>query len=327
MLGNIIEIVGNNVVVQLAIDITKQPNIVGLHTIFEDNNGKRIVGEITDVNRTTLNANIVGEFIDNRFSPGVTTKPSFTSIVRIANLDELRGLLGTEQTNDSNLFLGMSNIYENYRINLDINSFFSNHFAILGNSGSGKSFTVASMFQSLFHKDNPPLGANIFMFDAYGEYTKAFSGIHEINNKLNYKVYTTDFQNETEQTPILKIPLWLMDVDDLALLLDVTTANQLPIIEKTLKLVPVLIGNSPIAVRLKNDIIARAIQDILLSGDESTKIRDQVTAILTKFNTAELNLESKIVEPGYTRTLKQCLFIDKVRCKRWNLLLNLLPLI
>ena len=49
----------------------------------------------------------------------------------------------------------------------------------------------------------------------------------------------------------------------------------------------------------------------MLSGANSTKIRDQVIAILTKFNTSQLNLESEIVQPGYVRTLKQCLFIDK----------------
>ena len=62
---------------------------------------------------------------------------------------------------------------------------------------------------------------------------------------------------------------------------------------------------------LINDIIARAVQDIMLSGDESTKIRDQVIGVLTKFNTPTLNLESQIVQPGYTRTFKQCLFVDK----------------
>ena len=61
----------------------------------------------------------------------------------------------------------------------------------------------------------------------------------------------------------------------------------------------------------KNDIIARALEDILLSGHQSTKIRDQVTAVLTKFNTKDLNLESLIVQRVYTRTLKQCLYIDK----------------
>ena len=102
-----------------------------------------------------------------------------------------------------------------------------------------------------------------------------------------------------------------MDVDDLALLLDVTSPNQLPIIEKALKLVPILTGESSETIKNKNDIIARALEDILLSGANSTKIRDQVIAVLTKFNTSELNLETQIVQPGYVRTLKQCLYIDK----------------
>ena len=44
---------------------------------------------------------------------------------------------------------------------------------------------------------------------------------------------------------------------------------------------------------------------------DSTKIRDQVMGVLTKFNTPTLNLETQIVQPGYTRTLKQCLYIDQ----------------
>jgi hypothetical protein len=78
-----------------------------------------------------------------------------------------------------------------------------------------------------------------------------------------------------------------------------------------LKLVPILTGDTPNVIKNKNDIIARALQDIMLSGNDSTKIRDQVIAVLTKFNTTELNLNSQIVQPGYTRTLKQCLYIDK----------------
>ena len=41
----------------------------------------------------------------------------------------------------------------------------------------------------------------------------------------------------------------------------------------------------------KNDIIARALMDILQSGKESSKIRDQITAILTTYHTEYLNLE------------------------------------
>lgn len=309
MIGKIKEIIDNVVIVELTIDITNQPNIVGLHIILEDDNNK-IVAEIESVNKVELRANIVGEFAAGRFSPGSTNKPSFKSNIRIINMEELELLLGKQQVTDNEFHLGISNIYQNYHINVNINSFFSNHFAILGNSGSGKSFTVSGFFQRLFTRTpNPPVGANIFLFDAYGEYTKAFTGLHDVNPKLNYKVYTTNTSNPNDN--IIRIPLWLLDVDDLALLLDANTPNQLPIIEKTLKLVPVLIGNSPVVIKHKNDIIARALQDIMLSGDESTKIRDQVTAVLTKFNTEELNLKSQIVQPGYTRTLSQCLYIDK----------------
>lgn len=307
MLGKIVEIIDRAIIVELAIDITSQPNIVGLHLIFEDED-KKILAEVESITKTQLSAKILGEFIGNRFMPGAAKKPSFRSNVRMVNIEELELILGSQNFSDDTVYLGNSNVYDNYHINIDINSFFSSHFAILGNSGAGKSYTVAGFFQRLFiNTKNPPIGANFFLFDAYGEYTNAFSNLHNKNSLLNYKVYTTD----TRENNIIRLPIWLLDVDDLALLLNVTTPNQLPIIEKTLKLVPVLIGNTPAVIKHKNDIIARAVLDVLLSGDESTKIRDQVTAVLTKFSTQELSLESKIVEPGYTRTLKQCLYIDK----------------
>ena len=94
-------------------------------------------------------------------------------------------------------------------------------------------------------------------------------------------------------------------------MLAVDNPNQLPIIEKALKLVKVLNSNNPDVQKHKNDIIARAILDILLSGTNSGKIRDQIIAVLTNYHTDELNLESTIREPGYVRTLKQCLFVDQ----------------
>lgn len=309
MIGHIIGVDNNIISIKLDIDITKQPNIIGLHLVCEETS-KKTVAEITGIKEGVLYASIVGELGKNgNFTSGINSKPSFGSLVRIITLEELEAIFGPQEQNPGTVFLGTSNTYENYRINIDINKFFSNHFAILGNSGSGKSYTVAGLFQRLLQRRDAPLGANILMFDAYGEYTRAFENISSANPNLDYKVYTTNTLNPKAE--ILRIPLWLLDVDDLALILNVTNPSQLPIIEKALKLVPVLIGNTPETIRRKNDIIARALQDVILSGAESTKIRDQVTAILTKFNTQELNLESKIAEPGYVRTLKQCLYIDK----------------
>ena len=311
MIGKIEEIINSTVTINLDIDITEQPNLVGLHVVFDEGNGKMIVAEIANVNKKIMIANIVGEINDGNFIPGASSKPSFKSKVRLIELKELEMLLGSQTTSMGQTNFGTSNVYEGYKINVGINDFFNTHFSILGNSGSGKSCSVASILQKLFTSSpTPPINSHLLFFDAYGEYTNAFGKINEKNPNLRYKTYTTNIE-EAGTTDLLQIPIWLLDVDDLALLLDATTPSQLPIIEKTLKLVPILTGNSENVIKRKNDIIARAIQDILLSGSDSTKIRDQVIGIFTKFNTPTLNLNSQIVQPGYTRTLKQCLYVDK----------------
>ena len=310
MLGDIKEIVDNNVFVNLAIDLAKQTNLVDLHVIFEDGNDK-VVGQIVSITKTDLKANIVGEIKNNSFIPGVSSKPSFKSSVRIVNMEELALILGKQTPDKGEVLFGYSTIYQNYPIHVNINSFFSNHFAILGNSGAGKSFTVSRIFQNVFaNRVASPVGAHIILFDAYGEYTSAFNSISKVNPNMHYKTYTTN-TNRNVSEPI-NIPLWLLDVDDIALLLDITSTNQLPIIKKALALVQILTGDGDDVLKYKNDIIARAVEDILLSGTQSTKIRNQVIAILTKFHTKDLSLDSIISQPGYNRTLKQCLYIDKM---------------
>ena len=309
MLGTIEEIIDNSVTIKLSININEQPNLVNYHVIFEDDTNKKVVGEIANVNQTIMVTTIVGEITNGRFISGGGTKPSFKSSIRLIKSEELELLFGKQELTKGYTNFGTSNIYEGYKINVNINDFFNTHFSILGNSGSGKSSCVASILQKLFRGNYPPTNSAFFFFDAYGEYTNAFKELHISNPLINYKSYTTNVVDPN--TEILRIPVWLLDVDDLALLLDASTPSQLPIIEKTLKLVPILTGASEHVAQEKNDIIARALQDIMLSGAESVKIRDQVIGVLTRFNTTTLNLQSQIVQPGYVRTLKQCLFVDK----------------
>ena len=310
MLGKIIEIKDKEIIISLDIDISSQTNLINLHVIFEDEN-IRIVGEIKEISQRTARIAIVGEMIENYFLPGASKKPSFRSIVRMIRMDELTKILGEQQIKDnSQIYFGLSTVYKNYRINVDVNRFFSNHFAIIGNTGSGKSFTVSRLLQNIFTSSSyAPVNSNIFIFDAYGEYTQALSKIGEHNPLLRYQCYTTDIDDKSLN--LLKIPLWLLGVDDIAQLLSADQPNQLPIIEKALRLVRILRNDNPNLNKEKNDIIASALLDIIVSGQDSGKIRDQVTAVLTNFYTDDLNLNSEIKEPGYTRTLKQCLFTDK----------------
>jgi len=309
MIGKIYSIDENYVMIKLSIDISSQTNLINVHVIFEDGNIK-IVGEILNIDSNVAKIGIVGEIVNGYFVPGITRKPSFRSNVRIITMEELQLVLGSQNISDNTqINFGLSMVYSNYHINVGINDFFNNHFAILGNTGSGKSCTTARIFQNVFYNgNNVPHNAKIFIFDAYGEYVRAFSRISEISPDLNSKVYTTNVNDQENE--ILKIPVWILDTDDLAILLEATDKSQISIIERALKYVPILCANTQESMVFKNDIIARAVLEILRSGKDSSKIRDQVTAILTTYNTEQLSLDTIISQPGYNRTLKQCLFVD-----------------
>ena len=307
MLGKIVEVRDELVRVKMSIDIKMQPSLSNLHVICEEDN-KKIVGEIISIDEEYLDVNIIGEIIDGRYLPGVQKKPSFKAKVRIIGLDELTLILGPSQRSNDTFYLGESSIYNNYGINVNINNFFSNHFSIIGNSGSGKSCGTATIIQNLFYEKNAPTSSNMFIFDAYGEYQTAFGNISSVNPNISYKSITTN--PEATGSEQFKLPLWLLGTEGIAMLLNVESPNQLPIIEKTLTLIPILTRDDENVQKYKNNIIAKCLRDIILTGKSASSIRNQIISVLTYYNTPELNLDLKIIEPGYTRTLKQCLYVS-----------------
>ena len=309
MLGKIVSVVSDSVRVQLQANIYDLDNIIGKNVIFEDGDIK-IVGEIIDGDYQYLNINLIGEMIDGKFLFGSMVKPSFKAPCRIVTSEEL-DIMYQNDTSSNSISMGTSVIYRNYKISLDINSFFSNHFAILGNSGSGKSYSTSRLLQNIFYEASSdiPFKTNIFLFDAYGEYQPAFHQIGKNNSNLNYKVITTDLNN-TEYTH-LAIPFWLLGVDDIALLLNATDANQIPIIEKALKLVAYFTRSEEEVLEQKNDILARSILDIIFSSKNPSEIRNMLTSVLTKFKTENIHLDISLTKGGWTRTIRQCLFVEE----------------
>ena len=289
-------------------EATKQ-NLIDHHVIFVTNDGNRIVATLTSLNTEIASAKLIGELQGNRFVPGVINKPSIGNVCLITTPEETK-LIVVDDASDNiirKVLIGQMPLYNNTPAYVPTNTFFSNHFAIFGNTGSGKSCGVARLFQNVFFNQNPvPRNACVFIFDAYGEYENALS---IQNSQIFFKKYSTNVR--TNPDSLIKIPLWLLDVDDFALLLEVDDATQLPIIEKALRLVTVFSGSEEETKAYKNDIIAKAIQEVLYSGGNASQIHDQIFAILTSFNTPDLNLETPISQPGYVRSLKQCLIIDK----------------
>lgn len=308
MFGNIIKFEKSKIYVENIKKIA-DTNYIGFHVVFEEPNHKT-VGEITEINKDVIGIQLIGEIVDGIFANGVMKKPGMNTIARIIYKSELELILGNQDlSNRSNLLIGSSPIYKDYIITSNINEFFANHFAVIGNTGSGKSCGLSRLIQNVFFtaNNNIPINAHMCLFDVYGEYYNTFDEMDKFVG-LHFKKYTTEIR--FGDANLLTIPAYLLTVDDLAILLGVKDSSQLPILSKSLELVRIFCSNDPKSVDYKNDIIAKTVLDILSSGKNSTQIRDQVISILTTYHTEAINLDSKIRQPGYERTLRQCLNID-----------------
>lgn len=305
MLGNIIKIKDNIITIKLNINIYEVVSINNKYIIFNNT----IVGTIIETDTQYIIAKLVGVIENNKFIYGSIITPPFNSEVRLITKEEL-DIMYSINNNDNIITLGKSYIYNNYNINANINNFFQNHFAILGNTGSGKSYAVAKIIQSIFYDAKYlPFRTNIFLFDAYGEYQSSFRDIGMSNENINYKVYTTN-QNDIDNEQLF-IPFWLLNTDDIALLLNVTDPRQIPIIEKALNYVNYFSSNTQGVTEYKNSIISRSILDLIYASKNISETRNQIITILTKFATDDINLEIKLSKGGWVRSIRQCLDIDK----------------
>lgn len=307
-IGRVSDVGVQDVTIKVTSSLAFEKNLIDHHVIFETNSNQKIVGTVISLNSEMGSIKLIGEINGPRFIPGVLVKPSIGNVCFVATDEEVRLIISGDQNNFmKRVLIGNMPLYNNTPAYVQTNAFFSNHFAIFGNTGSGKSCGVARLFQNIFFNNTQtPRNACIFIFDAYGEYESALS---VQNSQVFFKRYSTNVR-ENPNT-LIKLPLWLLDIDDFALLLEADDPTQLPIIEKALRLVTVFSGSDEETKIYKNDIIAKAILEVLYSGGAASQIHDQIFAILTSFNTEDLNLETPIVQPGYTRSLRQCLIIDK----------------
>ena len=307
MFGKILNITDSTVEVELIKTGEIIPNLMNLYVVFFDDNSK-LLGEVHSIKDNSICIDLKGEFVGEKFIAGTIKKPTLSSKIRVINEEELNVILGTN--NEENIYIGKSPIYPGKNVYSNINDLFSNHLAIFGNSGSGKSCSVSRIIQNVFlNKNFLTYNANLFFFDAYGEYKNAFKSLSSINPNYQYKFLTTSPQDPTDAK--LTIPIYLLSIDDLALLLEATDHQQITIIERMYKLVRIFSRNDDTTKKLKNHLVAKAIMNILFSNQSSTAKKSDIFAIVNACSTDEFNLKAELQGIGYTRVFSECFGIDR----------------
>ena len=305
MLGKVLTITKNSAIVGVNKDtISGIKDLINLHVVFEDAD-KKILGEVDSIEQDTIRVSFLGELTDNDFIGGLIKKPSLDANVRIINQEELKILTGEE---NRSIRLGVSPLYNEFPLNVNIDELFSNHTAIFGNTGSGKTYGICRIIQNIFPNSQIiPYNANIFIFDSYGEYMNAFKDLSKNNPYYAFKVITTNMKKDYEK---LRIPVCLLELDDVLNLLDATNFSQIAMVETALVYVKMFARQDKEAIDYKNHILAKAIINIMYTNQTSSKIRDQIFEILTETNTAELSLETEVPGIGFTRMFRNCFDID-----------------
>lgn len=293
--------------VNLGDTVDLKSNILNMHVAIIDTE-KAIIGEIEELNNRQLKIKMLGEVFNGQLTNGVIRKPLLDAKIRTLKFEELPLVLGINKKDS--LYLGENPHYQNSKVYVDINQFLGHHFAIFGNSGSGKSCGLARIIQNIFQNSTAyPYKANFILFDISGEYSTAFQNLNSINPNYNYRVFTTNkFSGYGEQ---LKIPLWLMDTNDIALLLMCNAHSQIPIIEQMIKLTKIFAQNGAESNNIKNHLIAKAMISILYSNNTAANKRNSIFNIVEMCGTEQFKLDTEVQGAGYTRKFRDCFLINK----------------
>jgi len=217
------------------------------------------------------------------------------------------------------LSIGKSVVFQGYDVKVRVDEFFGGHVAVLGNTGSGKSCTVASILQSLFEKPDEfkARGATFVVFDVNGEYTQAFATL-ESKNGIGVK---TKILDGSTAAGMFRLPHWFLDLSEWELLLQASEKTQVPVLRTALGLTGLLSGDDEKKKEIRRHFVATCIVECFRGSDGDSPVSkiQRVSALLEKYGTPELNRDlltrfkcnekfGNFDPPG-----NQTLFLDEVK--------------
>lgn len=147
-----------------------------------------------------------------KFRRGLETFPSVGDIVILPTEQQLKSIV--ESGENRRVYIGNSPLIGNAKVMIDPDKLFGRHLAVLGNTGSGKSCSVAGLIRWSLEcadkevKDSEKsVNSRFIVLDPNGEYSRAFS------DKKDAKIYTVNIGDEDDRKQ-LHVPLWFWNTDE-----------------------------------------------------------------------------------------------------------------
>lgn len=246
----------------------------------------------------------------NIFTKSVDHVPEIDTqcfILKDGNLELLMGVLADAKDSENLLEIGVYKLDDKAKALLDGNKLFQRHAAILGSTGSGKSWTVATLLENTAKLAS----SNVIVFDLHGEYKN-------LSYAKQLRIPGPD--DEISEVRNLYLPYWLLNNDEVqALFVDGTefsAHNQVVLIQNTIfelkktfleqnnlsHLLDTLTFDSPYPFDI-NDLISRIeyLNEEMVPGSASKFVKGPYKGELTRLL---VRLKSRVNDKRYSFLFK-----------------------
>ncbi len=164
------------------------------------------------------------------FKRGVQSFPSVGEPVLIPTDNQLRAIV--ESGENRHVKIGTSPLAANADVKIDPDRLFGRHLAILGNTGSGKSCSVAGLIQWCLDEagenceEGQSPNARFIILDPNGEYSRVF------NSQSRQKARV--FQVGADDSP-LQVPIWFWNSAEWCSIMQASAKAQAPLLRRALR--------------------------------------------------------------------------------------------
>lgn len=183
---------------------------------------------------TYENPNASGDEVYH-FRRGVESYPTVGDAVLLPTHNQLRAIV--ESGDNRRVLIGTSPLAANAKVMIDPDRLFGRHLAVLGNTGSGKSCSVAglirwSLEEARKSRGNAAPNARFILLDPNGEYSNTFQDMGDV------RVYAVEPSKDAKSViKQLQVPLWFWNSAEWIAFTQASVKAQRPVLIQALRAV------------------------------------------------------------------------------------------
>ncbi|OPY63945.1 MAG: AAA-like domain protein [Syntrophorhabdaceae bacterium PtaU1.Bin034] len=168
-----------------------------------------------------------------RLERGVSAFPSVGDVVQLPTAEQLRCIIEASSEEDRRVKIGTSPLAANAAVTVDPDKIFGRHLAVLGNTGSGKSCSVAGIIRWSLEQareaksDKARPNARFIILDPNGEYSSAFEDYKDV------RIFQVS-PKSGDVLPVL-LPAWMWNSQEWGAFAHAAPAVQRPLLLQALR--------------------------------------------------------------------------------------------